>query len=58
MNPRYKRLFFKIEGFITIRSKFLLECLKNIISVNNSDSGKDGLQSTSIEKGIVTHNSF
>ncbi|KAL4719320.1 hypothetical protein ACJJTC_004137 [Scirpophaga incertulas] len=43
LDPRYKQQFFEAEDLITIRSQFLLESLKNSMSYDDSDSGKDDL---------------
>ncbi|GBP85051.1 Zinc finger BED domain-containing protein 4 [Eumeta japonica] len=61
LDPRYKQQFFDTEDLITIRSQFLLESLKNSMSDDDSDSGKDDLESTSTHVNnteTATHRNF
>ncbi|GBP09396.1 hypothetical protein EVAR_5820_1 [Eumeta japonica] len=61
LDARYKLQFFEAEDLITIRSQFLLESLKNSMSDDESDRGKDDLQSTSIDEDnteTATHINF
>lgn len=61
LDPRYKQQFFEAEDLITIRSQFLLESLKNSMSDDDSDSGKDDLQITSTDENNIetaTHRNF
>ncbi|GBO99152.1 Zinc finger BED domain-containing protein 4 [Eumeta japonica] len=61
LDPRYKQQFFETEDLITIRSQFLLESLKNSMSDDDSDSGKDDLESTSTDENNIetaTHRNF
>ncbi|GBP93767.1 Zinc finger BED domain-containing protein 4 [Eumeta japonica] len=53
LEPRYKQQFFETEDLITIRSQFLLESLKNSMSDDDSDSGKDDLESTSTHENNI-----
>ncbi|GBP84594.1 hypothetical protein EVAR_68860_1 [Eumeta japonica] len=61
LDPRYKQQFFETEDLITIRSQFLLESLKNSMSDDDIDSGKDDLESTSTDENNIetaTHRNF
>lgn len=61
LDPRYKQQFFDAKDLITIRSQFLLESLKNNMSDDENESGKDDIQSTSTDENnteTITHNNF
>ena len=61
LDPRYKQQFFEAEDLISIRSQFLLKYLKNSMSDDDSNSGKDNLQSSFTDENNIetaTHRNF
>ena len=61
LDPRYKQQFFEAEDLISFRSQCLLKYLKNSMSNDDSDSGKDDSQSTFTDENNIetaTHRNF